>query len=410
MQERQTSYPKSRMHVLFLEGIHHDATAAFKQQGFPVESLQKSLGEEEIKQIIPDVFILGVRSKTQLSAPVFQNARKLLVVGAFCVGTEKIDLGAASGRGVAVFNDPLSNTRSVAELALAHSVELMRGVPEKNALMHQGIWNKSTKGSRELRGKTLGIIGYGRIGSQLSVLAESVGMNVVFYNTSEVLPMGNARRMDSMDEVLEAADVVSVHVSGRPENKNLFSASQFEAMRDGAIFIQLSRGMVVDIKSLAEYLKTGKLKGAAVDVFKEEPEDNDTPFRTDLQGIPNVILTPHIGGGTQEAQEDIARFVSGKLLNFINSGDTTSSVNYPEIRLSSQRESHRFLHLHRDVPGVLAQLNAILAESGINIIGQYQQTRNGLGYVIVDVDKDYNPSVIGKIKKISETLRFRVLY
>lgn len=409
MIERQTSYPKSRMDVLFLEGIHPDATSAFERQGFPVESLASSLSEKELKQRIPDVFILGIRSKTQLSASVFQDARKLLAVGAFCVGTEQIDVGKANQKGIAVFNDPLSNTRSVAELALAHSVELLRGIPEKNALMHQGIWDKSAKGARELRGKTLGIIGYGRIGTQLSVLAEGVGMNVVFYNTSEVLPMGNARRMDSMDEVLQTADVVSVHVSGRPENKNLFSSDQFDAMRDGAIFIQLSRGMVVDIKSLAEHLKTGKLKGAAVDVFEKEPENNDTPFKTDLQGITNVILTPHIGGNTQEAQEDIARFVSGKLLNFINSGDTTSSVNYPEIRLSSQKESHRFLHLHRDVPGVLAQLNAILAEGGINITGQYQQSRNGLGYVIIDVDKDYDPSILKKIKKISETIKFRVL-
>lgn len=407
---RPTSFPKDKINVLLLEGIHENARQVFEDEGFPVESLRTSLGEEELKERIPDVFILGIRSATKLTSGVFSAGRRLLVVGAFCIGTEQIDLKAASHRGVAVFNAPFSNTRSVAELALGHMIELSRGVFGKNVQMHQGVWNKSANGAREVRGKTLGIIGYGKIGSQLSVLAESLGMNVCFYNTSEVLSLGNARRMDSMDDVLQAADVVSIHVSGKPENRNLIGASQFETMRDGAVFLNLSRGFVVDTQALAEYVKTGKLRGAAVDVHEVEPKSNDEEFASPLQGLPNVILTPHIAGSTEEAQEDIARFVAGKLTAFVNAGDTMLSVNFPNTQLPPQADTHRLLHVHRNAPGVMAHINSIIGYRGINIVGQYLKTTDELGYVITDVNKVYDQGAIDQLRRVPGTVKFRVLY
>lgn len=410
MSERGTSFPKSRMNVLLLEGIHKQAQQALESEGFPVETLKRSIGEEELKQRIGETYILGIRSKTKLTPSTFSEAKRLLVVGAFCIGTEQIDLAAASQRGIAVFNDEFSSTRSVAELALIQAGTLLRRLPEKNAQIHRGLWDKSAEGSRELRGRTLGIIGYGKIGSQLSVLAESLGMQVIFYNTSETLALGNAKKAESMEEVLNAADVISVHVDGRPSNRNLIGANQFEIMRDGAIFIDLSRGFVTDQEALAEYLKTGKLKGAAIDVHRVEPEGNSEEFASPLQGLNNTILTPHIGGSTVEAQEDIARFVSGKIINFINVGDTQLSVNYPEIQLPPQPDAHRFLHLHRNVPGVMAEINAIFGQRGINILGQYLQTRGDLGYVITDVNREYDKEVVRQLKRVAGTIKFRVLY
>ena len=410
MTEQETSFPKGKMNVLLLEGIHDQAQEAFKEEGFPVESFKRGMGEEELKERIGEIYILGIRSKTKLTAPVFSGAKKLLVVGAFCIGTEHIDLAAASKRGVAVFNDEFSNTRSVAELALVQAASLLRRLPEKNAQMHRGLWNKSADGARELRGRTLGIIGYGKIGSQLSVLAESLGMQVIFYNTSETLALGNAKKAESMEEVLRAADIVSIHVDGRPSNRNLIGANQFELMRDEAVFLDLSRGFVTDQEALAEYLRTGKLKGAAIDVHRSEPEGNNVEFTSPLQDLDNAIITPHIGGSTIEAQEDIARFVSGKIASFINSGDTRLSVNYPEIQLPPQPDAHRFLHLHRNVPGVMAEVTSIFGQRGINILGQYLQTSGDLGYVITDVNKEYDKEVVEELKGVTGTIKFRVLY
>lgn len=410
MTEQETSFPKSKMNVLLLEGIHQQAQEFFEAEGFPVESLRRSLGEQELRERIGEVYVLGVRSKTRLTSSVISDAKRLLVVGAFCIGTDQIDLEAVSKKGVAVFNDEFSNTRSVAELALVQAAALLRRLPEKNAQMHRGLWNKSADGARELRGRTLGIIGYGKIGSQLSVLAESLGMQVVFYNTSETLALGNAKKAESMEEVLRVADIVSVHVDGRPSNRNLIGANQFESMQDNAVFLDLSRGFVTDQEALAEYLRTGKLKGAAVDVHRSEPEGNNVEFTSPLQGLDNAIITPHIGGSTIEAQIDIAKFVSGKIASFINSGDTRLSVNYPEIQLPPQPDAHRFLHLHRNVPGVMAEVTSIFGQRGINILGQYLQTRGYLGYVITDVNKEYDKEVVDELREVSGTIKFRVLY
>jgi len=398
------------MNVLLLEGVHSQAQEVFEAEGFPVELLKRSLGEEELKERIGEIYVLGIRSKTKLTVGTFSCAKRLLVVGAFCIGTDQIDLEAASEKGVAIFNDEFSSTRSVAELALAQAAVLLRRIPQKSTQMHRGLWNKTAEGARELRGRTLGIIGYGKIGSQLSVLAESLGMQVVFYDSSEVLVLGNAKKMSSMEEVLEVADIVSVHVDGRPSNRNLVGANQFELMKDGAIYVDLSRGFVSDQEALADFLKTGKLEGAAIDVHRNEPEGNDVEFTSPLQGLDNTIITPHIGGSTVEAQEDIARFVSGKILGFINTGDTRLSVNYPEIQLPPQPEAHRFLHLHQNIPGVMAEITSIFGQRGTNILGQFLQTRGDLGYVITDVDKEYDKEVIQQLKKVAGTIRFRLLY
>ena len=408
--ERETSFPKDQIKVLLLENIHPEAHRAFKGEGYAVETEARSLGEEELRERIGDVFILGIRSKTHLGKPLFEESRKLIAIGAFCIGTEQIDIRGANRVGAAVFNAPFSNTRSVAELALGQMIMASRGIFEKNNQMHQGTWNKVSPDASELRGKTLGIIGYGKIGSQISVLTESLGMQVVFYNTSEVLSLGNAKKINTMEEILENSDIVSVHVSGKPSNRNLISAEQFQIMRSEAIFINLSRGYVVDLEALSYFLKSGKLKGAAIDVFPDEPQSDNEEFHSVLQEIPNVILTPHIGGSTREAQVDIARFVSGKIINFVNSGDTQLSVNYPNIQLPSQADSHRFLHLHRNVPGIMARINSILAEREINILGQYLQTEEELGYVITDVNKQYSKGVISDLKRVPETIKFRVLY
>ena len=410
MKEQETSFPKRRMNVMLLESIHPQAQEVFEAEGFPVESLNRSSGEEELRTRIGEIYILGIRSKTKLTTSTFSEAKRLLVVGAFCIGTDQIDLLAASQKGVAVFNDEFSNTRSVAELALIQAAALLRRLPEKNAQMHRGLWNKSADGARELRGRALGIIGYGKIGSQLSVLAESLGMQVVFFNTSETLALGNAKKTESMEEVLRNADIVSVHVDSRPSNRNLIGANQFEMMREEAVFLDLSRGFVTDQDALAEYLKTGKLKGAAIDVHRSEPEGNNVEFTSPLQGLNNAIITPHIGGSTIEAQEDIARFVSAKVISFINSGDTRLSVNYPEIQLPPQPDAHRFLHLHKNIPGVMAEVTAIFGQRGINILGQYLQTRGELGYVITDVNKEYDKEVVKQLKKVTGTIKFRVLY
>ena len=404
------SYPKSRMQVLLLENVHPVAVELFEAQGYQVESLKGALNEDELIERIKTVSILGIRSKTQVPQRVLDNAPKLLTVGAFCIGTNQIDLRAATEKGVAVFNAPYSNTRSVVELALAEMILLMRQVPDKSAQLHQGVWDKSASGSHEVRGKTLGLIGYGSIGTQLSVLAESLGMRVVFYDIAERLALGNATQCKSMREVLEQSDIVSLHVDGRASNANLIGAAELASMRDGAILINLSRGHVVDIDALRDALESGRLRGSAVDVFPYEPATNDEMFTSPLCGIRNTILTPHIGGSTLEAQENIGNFVPKKIFDFVDAGNTSNSVNFPELILPQLTNAHRVLHIHRNVPGILAQINQIFADHQINIVGQYLKTNDQIGYVITDIAAAYTDDVIQQLRSIENTIRLRLLY
>lgn len=404
------SFPKSKMKVLLLENIELGAKEVLEKESYQVELLKKALDEKELAEKIKDVSILGIRSKTKITKAVLKNANKLKVVGAFCIGVDQMDLESLTDHGVAAFNAPFQNTRSVVELALGEMIMLMRGIFDKSIKLHQGIWDKSSAGSNELRGKTLGIVGYGNIGSQLSILAENLGMKVIFYDLKVKLSLGNVGKAQNLAELLKVSDIVSVHVSGEKSNTNLFSDKEFAQMKDGAIFLNLSRGFVVDIKSLARFIKSGKIRGAAIDVFPNEPKSKDEIFKSELQNLPNVILTPHIAGSTQEAQKEIAKFVSGKLINFINTGNTYLSVNFPNIQLPKQKNTHRLLHLHRNVPGILAQINKVLADNGINIHGQYLKTNETVGYLITDVDKKYNDEVLKQLKKIPDTIRFRVLY
>jgi D-3-phosphoglycerate dehydrogenase len=404
------SYPKNRIKVLLLENIHKDAVRMFKAEGYQVETLSGSLNEEELSEKIKDVLILGVRSKTNVTAKVLQNAKKLLAAGAFCVGTNQIDLNACSKRGVIVFNAPFSNTRSVVELVVGEIIMLMRGIFDKSMKLHKGVWDKSSQGSYEVRGKKLGIIGYGKIGSQLSVLAEDMGMEVYFYDMLEKLAMGNAKRCNTLKELLKKCDIITVHVDGSEQNHSFIGNREFKQMKDGVIFINLSRGFVVDINALAENIKSGKVKGASIDVYPDEPVSNDENFISELQNLPNVILTPHIGGSTDEAQKDIANFVPAKIIDFINSGNSYYSVNFPNIQLPSFENAHRLIHIHHNVPGILAKINSVFADNNINIIGQYLKTDETTGYVITDISKKYNPHVINELKEIEHTIKFRVLY
>lgn len=398
------------MKALLLENIEAAAKETFEKEGYQVELLKGALSEDELAGKIKDISILGIRSKTEITKKVLENANKLKVAGAFCIGTNQMDLPALTLTGVAVFNAPFQNTRSVVELAIGEMIMLIRGVFDKSNKAHQGIWDKSAKGSNEVRGKTLGIIGYGNIGSQLSILAENLGMNVIFYDTSEKLPLGNAKAAKSLSELLKNSDIISVHVSGEKSNINLISEKEFSLMKNGVVFINLSRGFVVDNEALGKYITSGRVRGAAIDVFPKEPKSKDEPFKSSLQNLPNTILTPHIAGSTEEAQREIARFVSEKILDFLNAGNTSLSVNLPQIQLPKQKNSHRLLHLHKNVPGVLAQINNVFADYKININGQYLKTNDSIGYVITDVDKKYNEVLIQRLKKIPETIRFRVLY
>jgi D-3-phosphoglycerate dehydrogenase len=404
------SYPKNRINVLLLENIHSDAVTAFEKEGYNVETVKGSLSEEELCEKIKDVSILGIRSKTQISKKVLDKASKLHAIGTFCIGTNQVNLPECSERGIAVFNAPYSNTRSVVELALGEMIMLVRDTFEKSNKMHKGIWDKSANNSVELRGKKLGIVGYGSIGSQFSIIAEALGMKVYFYDVVDKLALGNAKKCSSLKELLSLSDVVSLHVDGRKSNENIIDAQAFENMKDGVIFLNLSRGHVVDISALLANLKNGKIKGAAVDVFPEEPKSNDEPFVSELCGMPNVILTPHIGGSTEEAQVDIAHFVSRKIINYINTGTTYGSVNLPEIQLPEFESAHRIMHIHENVKGILAQINTILTDADSNILGQYLKTNEQLGYVITDIDDIYNPELEKKLKEIPNTIKYRILY
>lgn len=404
------SYPKNRINVLLLENVHPSAVDAMRAEGFNVEVYPAGLDEDELCEKIRNVSVLGIRSKTQVTSRVFENANRLMVIGAFCIGTNQIDLKEATKRGVAVFNAPYSNTRSVVELVIGQIIILIRKIADKSSQMHQGKWDKSATGSFEIRGKKLGIIGYGNIGSQLSVLAESLGMKVFYFDREEKLGLGNATKCKSLQELLQLADVVSLHVDGRKENTNLISRKEFDQMKKGVIFLNLSRGHVVDIVALKENLLNGKVAGCAVDVFPYEPKSNHEEFKSELRGLPNTLLTPHIGGSTLEAQENIAQFVSSKFLDYINNGGTSNSVNFPNLTLPILENAHRLIHIHSNVPGILAKINHILASNDINIVGQYLKTNEQIGYVITDINKEYNKDVIKELRAIEHTIKFRVLY
>ncbi len=409
----KTSLPKQDIRILLLEGISQTAVETFKSAGYnQITHHKTSLPEAELKQSIAKAHIVGLRSRTQLTTRVLENARCLIAVGCFCIGTNQVDLGTTQRLGIPVFNAPYSNTRSVAELVLAEAIMLMRGIPQKNMQCHRGVWTKSALQSYELRNKTLGIIGYGHIGTQIGVLAESLGMRVIFHDVETKLPLGNARATNSLDELLQYADVVTLHVPETPTTEKMFGAREIAAMHQGAVLINASRGSVVDIDALAVALHNGHLKGAAVDVFPTEPKSHDEPFISPLVGLDNVILTPHIGGSTLEAQDNIGVEVANKLIRYSDNGSTVSAVNFPQVSLPEYAHSHRIMHIHRNVPGVLSHINELLSRSHINIETQFLQTNAELGYVVIDINTDENQALTLKnaLATIPETLRSRVLY
>ena len=397
------------MKALLVESVHPDATAHLQTAGITVSNRPGALDEGGLSEALQGVQLLGIRSGTRVTESVLANATELIAVGAFCIGTNQVDLAAASKQGVAVFNAPFSNTRSVVELALGEMICLTRGLTDKNNALHGGVWDKSAKGAHEMRGRTLGIIGYGNIGSQLSVLAEALGMRVVFFDTADRLARGNARSVSSVVELLEVADVVSLHVDGRVGNAGLFESEQFAAMRPGSVFLNLSRGFVVEQGALAAHIRSGHIAGAAIDVFPNEPKAQGDPFESELQGLPNVILTPHVAGSTEEAQKNIGRFVAEKLRDYVATGSSALSVNLPQTRLEGGADSHRLAHLHANTPGVLAKVNSVLAAHDVNIEGQALSTRDQLGYLLTDVGTDYAPEVVQALNRMPETVRLRVL-
>lgn len=409
--ESGTSYPKDKINILLLEGVHPQALKLFRNHGYSsIEVLKGSLPEEELIAKIKNVHLIGIRSKTQLSATVLSKAEKLLAAGAFCIGTNQIAMGEATSNGVAVFNSPYSNTRSVAEMVIGHCINLARRIPEKNAAAHTGVWDKSSTGCNEVRGKVLGIVGYGHIGSQVSVLAESIGMKVIFYDVEPKLSLGNAVKSNSLDQLLRASDIVTLHVPGGEQTRKLLDLSRLKKMKKGSILINLSRGDVVDLKALKKMIEKGHISGAGIDVFENEPKGNTDPFACELQGMTNVILTPHIGGSTLEAQENIGLDVAGKLISFLETGSSTGSLSVPALSLPVQQNAHRLLHIHKNVPGVLSEINGILSKLKVNILGQYLKTNTDIGYVVVDVDKRTSSKALSELKKVKHTIKVRQLY
>ena len=398
-----------RARALLLEGIHANAVTRLESEGYDVELLGRALDEDELVARLDGVQLLGIRSKTRVTAEVIKSARDLVAIGAFCIGTDQIDLQAAATAGIPAFNAPFSNTRSVVELAVAEIIAMTRRLTEKNAAMHAGIWDKAADGSHEIRGRTLGIVGYGNIGTQLSVLAENLGMTVYFYDTADKLALGNAKRCESLDELLSLADVVTLHVDGRPGNSGFFGEEQFARMRPGSLFLNLSRGFVIDHAALRRHLTSGHLAGAAVDVFPKEPKGRGDEFVSELRGLPNVILTPHIGGSTEEAQADIGAFVANKLAQYAAEGVTTLSVNLPAVAMPLQPGTHRLVHIHRNTPGVLAAVNSILAEHAVNIEGQLLGTRGEVGFLLTDIGTRYAEDVLDRLRAMEQTIRLRVL-
>ncbi|GLQ30605.1 phosphoglycerate dehydrogenase [Litoribrevibacter albus] len=407
----KTSLDKSKIKFLLLEGVHQSALDTLEQAGYTnIEYLKTALPQEELKEKIKDAHFVGIRSRTQLTKEIFDSAEKLIAVGCFCIGTNQVDLSAATEKGVVVFNAPYSNTRSVAELVIAEAIMLLRGIPEKNAVCHRGGWLKSAADSYEIRGKNLGIIGYGSIGAQVSVLAESLGMKVFFYDTITKLPLGNATQVRDLNELLGMSDIVTLHVPETPETKNMFGKAEFDAMKDKSILLNASRGTVVDIDALAAALASKKLLGTAIDVFPVEPRGNDDEFVSPLREFDNAILTPHIGGSTQEAQENIGLEVAEKLVKYSDTGTSISSVNFPEVALPAHPGQHRILHIHQNVPGVLTEINTVFSQNNINISGQYLQTNEKVGYVVIDVEADFSQLALEKLQQVNGTIRIRRLF
>src|SRR5687767_5962914 len=411
MKHEETSYPRDKIRILLLENVSAAAADEFARGGYAsVERLPRALGEDELAEAVRGVHIHSIRSKTKLTERVLGAADRLLAVGCFCIGVNQVDLRAATSNGVAVFNAPYSNTRSVAELVVGLALMLIRRAADKNAAAHRGVWLKESKGSYELRGKTLGVVGYGNIGSQVSVLAEALGMRVVYHDVAPKLPLGNARQARDLAELLAESHVVTLHVPGGASTRNLIDRAALARMRAGALLINYSRGDVVDLDALAEALASGALGGAAVDVFPEEPEKSGDPFRSPLQNLPNVILTPHIGGSTEEAQESIGLDVSSKLIQYLEFGTSSGSHTVPAVSLPPQDGTHRILHIHRNVPGVLAEVNSRLSARGVNILGQYLKTNDEIGYVILDVDTRLSGEAVRILREAKATLKTRVVY
>ncbi len=409
--KKRTSYPKEKINILFLENISDVAVEHFKSSGYSnVKKISGALSEEQLIKEIKNVHLLGIRSKTKVTQKVLDAAEKLQAIGCFCIGVNQVNLEAATQKGVAVFNAPYSNTRSVAELVIGSSIMLIRKIVDKNAAAHKGVWMKDATGSYELRGKTLGIIGYGNIGSQLSVLAESLGMKVIFYDTETKLPLGNATSFKTLKEVLAKADIVSLHIPELPTTKNLINKTNLKFFKKGSILINYARGEVVELDALAKALTEGQLSGAAIDVFPWEPEKNGDIFTTPLQGLSNVILTPHIGGSTQEAQANIGVDVSAKLFNYLEKGVSFGSHTVPALSLPPQENTHRILHIHNNVPGVLSEINTQLSKNKINILAQYLTTNEHIGYVVLDIDKSLSKNALELLKKVKETIKVRMLY
>lgn len=409
--KESTSFPKEKIRILLLEGVHPATIRLFNESGYTdIEQVKGSISEEDLLKKIQDVHLLGIRSKTQLTKPILDAGHRLIGVGAFCIGTNQIDMNAAIENGIAVFNSPFSNTRSVAEMVIANCINLMRRTFEKSEAAHQGKWLKDSVDSNEVRGKTLGIVGYGHIGSQVSVLAENLGMKVIFYDIEPKLSLGNATMVRSLNELLQQSDMITLHVPGLASTKNLIGSEQLAMMKKGSVLINYSRGDVVDLPAVKNSLQSGHLRGFAVDVFPVEPKNNQEKFQTELQGLSSVILTPHIGGSTEEAQENIGTDVASKLISFLETGSSTGSLSVPALSLPVQHETHRLLHIHKNVPGVLSEINGILSKLNVNILGQYLKTNNQIGYVVLDVDKSTPANVTEELKKVKNTIRVRSLY
>ena len=407
---RELSYPKNKINVLLLEKVDKVAFDLFKEEGYNVESLDGSLDEKDLIKKIKDVSILGIRSKTIISNKVIKSANKLLAIGAFCIGTNQIKFESCNDSGIVIFNAPYSNTRSVVEIVIAQIINLMRKIVIKSNKMHSGVWRKDSLDSFEIRNKVIGIVGYGNIGSQLSVICEALGMKVLYYDILDKLSIGNAKKCKSLNELLKNSDIVSLHVDGKKSNTNLISDKEFSIMKEKSILVNYSRGNVVDIDSLIKNIKSKKLMGAALDVFPEEPSNNKEKFESKVKGIEEIILSPHIGGSTKEAQKNIGSYVPDKIIDFINSGNTSSSVNFPKLSLPEQSDSHRLIHIHKNEPGVMLEINKIISEYNINIKGQYLKTNEEIGYVITDIDSVYNKEVVKSLKNIPATIKLRVLY
>lgn len=409
--EKELSYPKDKIRILLLEGIHDSGVEELKKKGYTnIDWHKDAMSEEELLECIENYHVIGIRSKTNLTAPVLEKAKKLLTIGCFCIGTNQVDLAKATELGISVFNSPYSNTRSVAELIIANAVMLLRRVPEKSKKAHEGLWLKDAKGCFEMRGKTIGIIGYGHIGTQVSVMAESMGLKVIFYDVEPKLPLGNAKAVYKLEQLLAESDIVTLHVPATSDTTNMIGAKEFAMMKDGVVFQNLARGTVVDIDALKEAYLSGKVAGAAVDVFPVEPKQKGPGFVSPLQGLDNMILTPHVGGSTQEAQENIGTEVAVKLTGYIDTGSTIGSKTLPELNLPLQSGARRILHIHNNVPGILSQMNSILSDHNVNIVGQYLKTNETIGYVVLDVAGNATLEALEDLKKVKETIKVRILF